>query len=157
MTRDIQGALGGDGLRVGVVVARFNELITSRLLEGAKSGLTRHGVADGDVTIVHVPGSFEIPVAARALAKSGRYDALICLGAVIRGETDHYMHIAGQAAKGISDVSLSTGVPVAFGVLTTDTVAQAMDRSGGSKGNAGHSAALVAIEMANLLRILASD
>ena len=157
MTRDIQGALGGDGLRVGVVVARFNELITSRLLEGAKSGLTRHGVADGDVTVVHVPGSFEIPVAARALAESGGYDALICLGAVIRGETDHYMHIARQAAKGISDVSLSTGVPVAFGVLTTETVAQAMERSGGSKGNAGHSAALVAIEMANLLRILASD
>ena len=154
MTRDVQGALDGGGLRIGVVVARFNELITSRLLEGARAGLKRHGVAD--VTVVHVPGSFEVPVAAKALAESGGYDAVICLGAVIRGETDHYEHIAGQAARGIVDVSLSTGVPVSFGVLTTDTVEQAMERSGGSKGNAGQNAALVAIEMANLLRTLAS-
>ena len=156
MTRDIQGALDGGGLRVGVVVARFNELVTSRLLEGARAGLARHGVADGDVTVVRVPGSFEVPVAAKALAGSGGYDAVICLGAVIRGETDHYAHIAGQAARGIADVSLATGTPVAFGVLTTDTVEQAMERSGGSKGNAGQNAALVAIEMANLLRALAS-
>ncbi len=139
-----------------MVVARFNELITSRLLEGAVSGLAGHGVADRDVTVVRVPGSFEIPVTARALAESGRYDAVICLGAVIRGETDHYAHIAGQAARGIGNVSLSTGVPVVFGVLTTDTVEQAVGRAGGSKGNAGHNAALVAIEMANLLRALAS-
>ena len=157
MTRDIQGDLDGNGLRVGVVVARFNELITSRLLDGASSELARRGVADGDVTVVRVPGSFEIPVTARALAESGRYDAVICLGAVIRGETDHYEHIAGQAAKGIADVSLSIGVPVVFGVLTTDTAEQAMDRAGGSKGNAGQNAALVAIEMANLMRALASD
>ena len=157
MSIEVQGDLEGKGLRVGVVVARFNEFITSRLLEGAESGLAQRGVSEDDVTVVRVPGSFEIPVTAKALAESGKHDAVICLGAVIRGETDHYEHIAGQAAKGITDVALATGVPVVFGVLTTDTVDQAMDRAGGDKGNAGHNAALVAIEMANLLRTLASD
>ena len=157
MSREVQGDPEGKGLRVGVVVARFNEFITSRLLEGAESGLDRHGVSEDDVTVVRVPGSFEIPVTAKTLAESGRYDAVICLGAVIRGKTDHYEHIAGQAARGITDVALTTGVPVIFGVLTTDTVEQAMDRAGGDKGNAGHNAAQVAIEMANLLRTLAAD
>lgn len=157
MSRSVQGDLEGKGLRVGVVVACFNELITSRLLEGAESGLARYGVAEDDITVVRVPGSFEIPVAAKRLAESGRYDTVICLGAVIRGETDHYTHIAGQAARGITDVTLTTGIPVVFGVLTTDTVEQAMDRAGGNKGNSGYDDALVAIEMANLLRTLASD
>ena len=140
-----------------MVVARFNELITSKLLEGAESGLARYGVDDDDVTVVRVPGSFEIPVTAKRLAETGRYSAIICLGAVIRGETDHYEHIAGAAAKGIANVSLSTGVPVIFGVLTTETVEQAMNRAGGKQGNSGYSAALAAIEMANLLRALAAD
>ena len=157
MSRELQGDLEGKGLRVGVVVARFNELITSKLLEGAESGLARYGVADDDVTVVRVPGSFEIPVAAKQLAEAGKYDAVICLGAVIRGETDHYEHIGGAAAKGIANVSLSTGIPVIFGVLTTDTVEQAMNRAGGDQGNSGYNAALTAIEMANLLRVLAAD
>ena len=157
MSREVQGDLEGKGLRVGVVVARFNEFITSRLLEGAESGLARYGVADDDVTVVRVPGSFEIPLTAKRLAETGRYHAVICLGAVIRGETDHYEHIGGAAAKGIANVSLSTGVPVIFGVLTTDTVEQAMDRAGGKQGNSGYNAALAAIKMANLLRALAAD
>ncbi|MCH8207162.1 MAG: 6,7-dimethyl-8-ribityllumazine synthase [Chloroflexi bacterium] len=157
MSRELQGDLQGKGLRIGVVVARFNELITSKLLEGAESGLARYGVDDDDVTVVRVPGSFEIPVTAKRLAETGRYSAIICLGAVIRGETDHYEHIAGAAAKGIANVSLSTGVPVIFGVLTTETVEQAMNRAGGKQGNSGYSAALAAIEMANLLRALAAD
>ena len=157
MSREVKGDLQGKGLRIGVVVARFNELITSKLLEGTESGLARYGVADDDVTVVRVPGSFEIPVTAKTLAETGRYSAVICLGAVIRGETDHYEHIAGEAAKGIANVSLSTGVPVIFGVLTTDTVEQAMNRAGGKMGNSGYNAAVAAIEMANLLRALAAD
>ena len=157
MSREVKGDLQGKGLRIGVVVARFNELITSKLLEGTESGLARYGVADDDVTVVRVPGSFEIPVTAKTLAETGRYSAIICLGAVIRGETDHYEHIAGEAAKGIANVSLSTGVPVVFGVLTTDTVEQAMNRAGGKMGNSGYNAAVAAIEMANLLRALAAD
>jgi 6,7-dimethyl-8-ribityllumazine synthase len=157
LSRELQGDLQGQGLRISVVVARFNELITSKLLEGAESGLARYGVASDDVTVVRVPGSFEIPVAAKGLAETGTYNAVICLGAVIRGETDHYEHIGGAAARGIANVSLSTGVPVIFGVLTTDTVEQAMDRAGGKQGNSGYNAALAAIEMANLLRALAAD
>ncbi|MCH8186629.1 MAG: 6,7-dimethyl-8-ribityllumazine synthase [Chloroflexi bacterium] len=154
MTQEVRGDLRGQGLRVGVVVARFNDFITSRLLDGAKAALSDHGVRDEDITIASVPGSFEIPLTAKKLAGSGRYDAVICLGAVIRGETDHYEHVAGEAAKGISAVALATGVPTIFAVLTTDTVEQAINRAGGKQGNSGYSAGVAAIEMANLMRAL---
>ena len=157
MTREIEGGLQGEGLRIGVVVARFNSFITAKLLEGAQSALAGHGVADDDVTVVRVPGSFEIPVVARKMAESDRFDAVVCLGAVIRGETDHYEHVAGEAAKGIANASAMTGKPVVFGVLTTDTVEQAINRAGGKQGNSGYSAAVAAIEMANLLRALDVD
>ena len=146
--------MDGAGLRIGLVVARFNDFFTSKLQGGAMTALTRHGVRDDDITIVSVPGSFEIPLAAKKMAESGRYEAVICLGAVIRGETDHYEYVAGEAAKGIANVSLATGVPVIFGVLTTDTVDQAINRSGGKSGNNGYSAGLTAIEMANLVRAM---
>ena len=154
MSEELQGSLQGQGLSVGVVVARFNEFVTAKLLEGARSALANHGVGDEDVTIARVPGSFEIPLVAQKMAESGRYDAVICLGAVIRGETDHYEHVAGEAARGIADAARSTGVPVIFGVLTTDTVEQAVDRAGGKHGNSGYSAGVAAIEMANLNRVL---
>ena len=154
MTQEVRGDLRGQGLRVGVVVARFNDFITSRLLEGAKAALSSHGVRDEDITIASVPGSFEIPLTAKKLAGSGRFDAVICLGAVIRGETDHYEHVAGEAAKGIAAVALATGVPTIFAVLTTDTVEQAINRAGGKQGNSGYSAGVAAIEMANLVRAL---
>ena len=157
MTREIEGGLQGEGLRIGIVVARFNSFITAKLLEGAQSALAGHGVADDDVTVVRVPGSFEIPVVARKMAESDRFDAVVCLGAVIRGETEHYEHVAGEAAKGIANASVMTGKPVVFGVLTTDTVEQAINRAGGKQGNNGYSAAVVAIEMANLLRALDVD
>ncbi len=154
MTQEVRGDLQGQGLRVGVVVARFNDFITSRLLDGAKAALSSHGVRDEDITIASVPGSFEIPLTAKKLAGSGRFDAVICLGAVIKGETDHYEHVAGEAAKGISAVALATGVPTIFAVLTTDTVEQAINRAGGKQGNSGYSAGVAAIEMANLMRAL---
>ncbi len=154
MVRELKGGLQGAGLRVGLVVGRFNESITSNLLQGALQGLTAHGVRDKDVTVVWVPGSFEIPLAARRLAKNGNVDAVVCLGAVIRHETDHYKYVAGEAARGIADAGRETGVPVVFGVLTTDNEAQALERAGGAKGNKGYDAALAAIEMVNLLRQL---
>ncbi len=154
MTQEVRGDLKGQGLRVGVVVARFNDFITSRLLDGAKAALSGHGVRDEDITIASVPGSFEIPLTTKKLAGSGRFDAVICLGAVIKGETDHYEHVAGEAAKGISAVALATGVPTIFGVLTTDTLEQAINRAGGKQGNSGYSAGVAAIEMANLMRAL---
>ncbi len=154
MTQEVRGDLRGEGLRVGVVVARFNDFITSRLLDGARAALSGHGVRDEDITIASVPGSFEIPLAAKKLAGSGRFDAVICLGAVIRGETGHYEHVANEAAKGISAVALATGVPTIVGGLTTDTLEQAINRAGGKQGNSGYSAGVVAIEMANLMRAL---
>ena len=154
MTRELQGSLTGDGLRIGVVVAEFNEFITSRLLEGAKTALVSHGVNEDNVTIAWVPGSFEIPLVAREMAQSGQYDAVICLGAVIRGETDHYNHVAGEAAKGVANASVSTGIPVIFGVLTTDTVEQAINRAGGKQGNTGYNAGVSAVRMVNLMRSL---
>ncbi len=157
MSRELQGELQGRGLTVGVVVARFNDFITSKLLEGAKAALSRHGVRDEDVTIASVPGSFEIPLTAKKMAESGRYSAVICLGAVIRGETDHYNYVAGEAAKGVANASVSTGVPVIFGILTTDTVEQAINRAGGKQGNIGYNAGVSAIEMANLIRALDTD
>ena len=133
MPIEMRGSLQGEGLRVAVVVARFNDFITSRLLEGATAALSQYGVVDEDITVVSVPGSFEIPFVAKRLAASNRHDAVVCLGAVIRGETDHYEHVAGEAAKGIGAAGVSSGVPVIFGVLTTDgaaTVEQAINRAG---------------------------
>ena len=154
MSVEFQGGMNGEGLRIGIVVATFNEFITSKLLDGAQAALARHGVRDDDVSVASVPGSFELPLVAKKLAESGRHDAVICLGAVIRGETDHYEHVAGEAAKGIANVGLSSGVPVIFGVLTTDTLEQAINRAGGKQGNNGYGAGLAAIEMANLMRAL---
>ncbi|HLH73945.1 MAG TPA: 6,7-dimethyl-8-ribityllumazine synthase [Chloroflexota bacterium] len=152
MGRRYEGNLVGQGLRFGIVVARFNEFITSKLLEGAMDGLRRHGVDEADVDVAWVPGSFEIPVVARKLAQTGRYDAILCLGAVIRGATAHFDYVAGEAAKGIGAVALQTGVPVIFGVLTTDTIEQAIERAGTKAGNKGFDAAVTGIEMASLLK-----
>ena len=154
MSVELQGGMNGEGLRVAIVVATFNEFITSKLLDGAQAALARHGVRDDDVSVASVPGSFELPLVAKKLAESGQHDAVICLGAVIRGETDHYEHVAGEAAKGIANAGFSSGVPVIFGVLTTDTLEQAINRAGGKQGNNGYGAGLAAIEMANLMRAL---
>jgi 6,7-dimethyl-8-ribityllumazine synthase len=149
-----EGRLDAGGLRIAIVAGRFNEMITKALLEGALSGLRRHGLDDAGVTVAWVPGAFELPLAAKRLAASGEFDAVICLGAVIRGATAHFEHVAGQAAAGASRAALDTDVPVIFGVLTTDTIEQAIERSGTKAGNKGFDAALAAIEMADLLRQL---
>jgi 6,7-dimethyl-8-ribityllumazine synthase len=151
MVRVLEGSIEGRGLKIGLVVARFNGIVTGYLLDGAQEALRRHGVADEDVTVAWVPGSFEIPLAAKKLAESGEYSAIVCLGAVIRGETDHYDHVAGAVTSGVSRVGLDTGVPTIFGILTTDTVEQALNRSGLKAGNNGYDAAVAAIEMASLL------
>jgi 6,7-dimethyl-8-ribityllumazine synthase len=148
------GHLRGDGLRVAIVCGRFNDLITERLLAGAHDGLVRHGVDKASITEAWVPGAFEIPVVAKRLASSGEFDAVICLGAVIRGATGHYDFVAGQCAAGIQQAQLETGVPVIFGVLTTDTIEQAIERAGTKAGNKGYESAETAIEMADLLRQL---
>ena len=148
------GALRGDGLRIAVVCGRFNDLVTDRLLDGALDSLARHGVDPASITVAWVPGAFEIPLAAARLAGSGEVDAVVCLGAVIRGATGHYEHVAGQCAAGIQRAQLDTGVPVVFGVLTTDDAEQALERAGGKGGNKGFEAAAAAIEMADLLRQL---
>jgi 6,7-dimethyl-8-ribityllumazine synthase len=152
-----EGQLRGEGLSIAIVVSRFNELVTRALLAGARDGLARHGVEPEGVDVAWVPGSFEIPLTARKLAESGRYQAVICLGAVIRGETPHFDHVANQASSGIARVALDTGVPIIFGVLTADTLEQAMERAGGKMGNKGYYAAVDAIEMANLVRGLRLD
>lgn len=152
MALTLEGDLDGHGLKIAMVVARFNSIVTNYLLGGAQEALRRHGVADNDVEIAHVPGSFEIPLVAKRLAQTGRYDAVICIGAVIRGETDHYDHVAGSVTSGVARVALDTGIPVIFGVLTTDTVEQALNRSGLKAGNNGYEAAVAAIEMASLLK-----
>ena len=152
-----EGRLWGQGLSIAIVVARFNELVTRPLLSGAQDGLARHGVEPEDVDVAWVPGSFEIPVTARMLAESGRYQAVICLGAVIRGETPHFDHVANQASSGIARVALDTGLPVIFGIITADTLEQALERAGGKMGNKGYDAAVAAIEMANLMRGLRPD
>jgi len=154
MGRTYEGGLTGTGLRFGIVVSRFNEFVTSRLLAGATDVLRRHGVAEADIDVAWVPGSFEIPLVAQRMAATGRYDAVICLGAVIRGATPHFDYVAGAAATGVAQVGLQTGVPVIFGILTTDTVEQAIERAGTKAGNKGAEAATAAIEMANLLREL---
>ncbi len=152
----IEGGLDAQDLRFACVAARFNEFVVEPLLQGAVDTLRRHGVAAESIDVVRVPGAFEIPLAVRKLAVSGRYDALIALGAVIRGDTPHFDYVAGECASGLARVTLETGLPVAFGVLTTDTVEQATERAGGKDGNKGADAALTAIEMANLLRLLES-
>jgi 6,7-dimethyl-8-ribityllumazine synthase len=149
-----EGKLSGKGLKFGIVVGRFNEFISTRLLDGALDNLKRHDVADDDVEVAWAPGAFELPLVAQRMAASGRYDAVVCLGAVIRGGTPHFDYIAAETAKGIAKVSLDTGVPVIFGVLTTDTIEQAVERAGTKAGNKGWEAAMSAIEMANLLREL---
>ncbi|HET6795198.1 MAG TPA: 6,7-dimethyl-8-ribityllumazine synthase [Acidimicrobiales bacterium] len=149
-----EGQLLGTGLRVALVCSRFNDFITDRLLAGARDSLVRHGIDPLSVTVAWVPGAFELPLAAQTLARSGDYDAVVCLGAVIRGATSHYDLVAGQCAAGVQQVQLSTGIPVAFGVLTTDTIEQAIERAGTKAGNKGAEAAMTAIEMADLMRQL---
>ena len=147
-----EGKLVSEGIRVGIVAARFNEFIVSKLLSGCEDGLLRHGVRSEDITVAWVPGAFEIPLAAQAMAKSGKYDAVITLGAVIRGATSHYDYVCAEVSKGVANVSLNTGVPVLFGVLTTDTIEQAIERAGTKAGNKGAECAQGAIEMVNLLK-----
>jgi len=151
MNQLFSGNLIGTGLRIGIVASRWNEFIGAKLLEGARDSLCRHGVNEADIDIAMVPGSFELPLAAQRMANSGRYDAILCLGVVIRGATPHFDYIAGETAKGIAQVGLQSGIPVAFGVITSDTIEQAIERAGSKAGNKGVEAALAAIEMANLL------
>jgi 6,7-dimethyl-8-ribityllumazine synthase len=155
MAKIIQGDLSGKGVKIGIVAARFNDFITSRLVDGALDGLQRHGVEEADIEIVRVPGAYEIPLAAKMLAQSGRFNAIICLGAVIRGATPHFEYVSAEVSKGAASVSLETGLPVIFGVLTTDTIEQAIERAGAKSGNKGWDAALSAIEMANVTKQLA--
>ena len=147
-----EGMLLGKGLRFGLVVSRFNEFITNKLLEGALDALKRHGVDENDIEVALVPGSFEIPVIAKKLARSKRYDAVICLGTVVRGGTPHFDYIATEVTKGIAQVGLETGLPVVYGIITADTLEQAIERAGTKMGNRGFEAAKDAIEMANLLK-----
>ena len=154
MSNRIEGSLDGSGLKIGIVAAKFNEFITDKLVEGAEEALSENGVEGPDVTIVYVPGSFEIPVVASKMAHSGDYDAVICLGAVIKGDTDHYDYVAGEATRGIAEVALSCGIPVIFGILTTHNMQHALERAGGRKGNTGHSCAITAIETVNVLRAI---
>jgi 6,7-dimethyl-8-ribityllumazine synthase len=152
MPNVIQGDLSAKGLKFGIVASRFNDFITARLVDGALDALMRHGAAEGDIEVVRVPGSFEIPLAAQVLARSKKYHAIICLGAVIRGATPHFEYVSAEVSKGVASVSLESGLPVIFGVLTTDTIEQAIERAGTKAGNKGWDAALSAIEMANLMR-----
>lgn len=141
-----------EGAKIGIVAARFNEFIVSKLIAGARDGLVRHNVEDDDITLAWVPGAFEIPVMAKKMAESGKYDAVICLGAVIRGATSHYDYVCAEVSKGIASVSLETGIPVMFGVVTTDNIEQAIERAGTKAGNKGYDCALGAIEMINLAK-----
>jgi len=155
MTRTLEGTLDAAGIRIALVVSRFNGFVTTRLLEGAEDCLERHGCSADQRTVVRVPGSWEIPLAARPLAQSGNYDAIVALGALIRGETPHFDLLAAQVTRGLAQVGVDSGLPVIFGVLTTDTVEQAVDRAGAKAGNKGWEAALSAIEMVNLYRRMA--
>jgi len=152
MSKLFEGALLGKGLKFGLVASRFNEFFTKKLVEGAQDSLLRHGVSEEDIEIAWVPGTFEIPLVARKLALTKRYDGVICLGAVIRGGTPHFEYIAAEVTKGIAKVGLETGLPIIYGVITTDTREQAIERSGTKAGNRGFQAAEIAIEMANLLK-----
>ena len=152
--KKIEGNVVSEGMRVGIVAARFNEFIVSKLVGGALDGLNRHGVSEDDITIAWVPGAFEIPVVAKKMAKSGKYDAIICLGTVIRGQTSHYDYVCNEVSKGIAAVSMETELPVMFGILTTDNIEQAIERAGTKAGNKGYDCALGAIEMVNLMKQL---
>ncbi|MEC0298639.1 6,7-dimethyl-8-ribityllumazine synthase [Peribacillus frigoritolerans] len=154
MGKTIEAQLIGSGLKVGIVVGRFNEFITSKLLGGALDGLKRHGVDENDVDIAWVPGAFELPLIAKKLVNTGKYDAVMGLGTVIRGATSHYDYVCNEAAKGMASVSLETGVPVIFGLLTTENIEQAIERAGTKSGNKGYEAAVSAIEMANLGKLI---
>ncbi|MDA8083832.1 MAG: 6,7-dimethyl-8-ribityllumazine synthase [Nitrospiraceae bacterium] len=150
----IQGELQAKGLRFGIVVSRFNDFITGKLLEGAVDALVRHGAKEDDIDVVKVPGAFEIPLAAKTLAAGKSYQAVICLGTVIRGATPHFDYVAAEVSKGVASASLETGVPIAFGVLTTDSIEQAVERAGTKSGNKGFDAAMTAIEMAQVMKKL---
>ena len=154
MVRYIEGEPNASGLKIGIVVSRFNDFITSHLLSGALEALGQHGADEKDIEVVHVPGAFEIPMAAKKLCDAKKYDAVVCLGAVIRGATPHFDYVAGEAARGVATIAREAGIPVVFGVLTTDNVEQAVERAGGKSGNKGVDAALAAVEMATLYRKL---
>ena len=154
MSQVLEGALRADGMRFAIVASRWNDLIVSRLVGGAEDALTRLGAQADAVTLARVPGSFEIPLAAKRLAESGRFDAIICVGAVIRGETPHFDYIAAEVTKGIASASMETGVPISYGIITANTVEQAIDRAGVKAGNKGFEAAMSAVEMVNLLRAI---
>jgi len=154
MSKTFEGNLLGEGLKFGLVVSRFNEFFSKKLLEGAQDALLRHGVKEADIEIAWTPGSFEIPIIAQKLAQTKKYNAIICLGAVIRGDTPHFDYIAAEVTKGIAKVNMDTGVPVIYGIITTDSLEQAVERSGSKAGNKGFSAAVSAIEMANLVKAI---
>jgi len=154
MPKIIQGDLAAKGIKFAIVAARFNDFITSKLVDGAVDALQRHGAAESDIEILRVPGAYEIPLAAKMLARSKKYNAIICLGAVIRGATPHFEYVSAEVSKGVASVSMESGLPVIFGVLTTDNIEQAIERAGTKSGNKGWDAALAAIEMANVMRKL---
>jgi 6,7-dimethyl-8-ribityllumazine synthase len=154
MPRTLTAEPAGDGLRIGVALARFNQAVTDRLLAGAMEAFARYGVADDAIDVAVVPGAFELPLCVQRLAATGRYDALVCLGAVVRGETPHFDYDAGEAARGIGEVARRHDLPIAFGVLTADTMAQALARAGGERGNKGYEAAVTALEMVQVLRVV---
>jgi len=154
MPKILEGKISAEGFRFAIIVSRFNDFISSRLMEGAMDALKRHGATDDQVTLVKVPGAFEIPLSAKKLAESGEYDAIICLGAVIRGSTPHFEYVAAEVSKGIASVSLESKIPVTFGVLTTDNLEQAIERAGSKTGNKGWDAAMAAMEMVNLFKEL---
>jgi len=150
--KKLEGNVVGSDIKVGIVASRFNEFIVSKLVGGAQDGLVRHGVSDENITLAWVPGAFEIPIIADKMAKSGKYDAIVCVGAVIKGSTTHYDYVCAEVSKGIASVSLNTGVPVMFGVITTENIEQAIERAGTKAGNKGYDAACAAIEMVNLIK-----
>ncbi len=154
MPKIIEGKLDAKGLRFGLLVSRFNSFVSDRLVEGAIDALLRHGGEKDNISVVRVPGAFEIPPTAKQMAESGRYDAIVCLGAVIRGATPHFEYVSAEVSKGVASVSIDSGIPVTFGVLTTDTIEQAIERAGSKAGNKGFDAAVAAIEMANLYKAL---
>ena len=150
--KKLEGYVVGEGIKVGIVASRFNEFIVSKLVGGAQDALVRHGVEDDDITLAWVPGAFEIPMVAKKMAKSGKFDAVICLGAVIKGSTTHYDYVCNEVSKGVAQVGLNTGVPVLFGIVTTENIEQAIERAGTKAGNKGYDCALGAIEMVNLIK-----
>ena len=154
MPNIIEGKLDAKGLRIGLLASRFNSFVSERLVEGAIDALLRHGGEQEDISVVRVPGAYEIPPTAKQMAESGRYDAIVCLGAVIRGATPHFEYVSAEVSKGVASVSIDSGIPVAFGVLTTDTIEQAIERAGSKAGNKGFDAAMAAVEMANLYKAL---